>query len=181
VDEDSRLGLEILGSGSRYGAADRPSDELTVELYEHAVDRLAAAGIPRYEISNFARTGHESQHNLKYWRLEPYAGFGADAHSFDGEVRRQNVEGAAEYIERVSLGQSPWAAQSAACAGEERFFVGLRLSEGVRAGPSDWERYGEPIHRFLDAGLLERDGDRLRLTRQGVLLSNEVFQEFVSS
>jgi oxygen-independent coproporphyrinogen-3 oxidase len=181
VDEDSRLGLEILDNGSRYGASERPSDELTVEFYESAVDRLAALGVPRYEISNFARPGHESLHNLKYWHLEPYAGFGADAHSFDGHIRRQNAEGVAEYVARISASQSPCISECAAHADEERFFVGLRLSEGVPTGPADWLRFGDPIHRFLDAGLLERDGSRIRLTRQGVLLSNEVFQEFVSA
>jgi oxygen-independent coproporphyrinogen-3 oxidase len=181
VDEDSRLGLEILQQGARYGAGQRPSDELTVELYEHAVDRLAELGLPRYEISNFARADHASVHNLKYWRLEPYAGFGADAHGFDGRIRRQNVESAAEYVERAARGESQCVAETQARGDEERFFVGLRLAEGVRARASDWSRYGGPIHRFLDAGLLERDGDRLRLTRQGVLLSNEVFQEFVCS
>ncbi len=84
VDQDSRLGLEILNNGSRYGASDAPTDDLTVELYEAAVDRLQVMGIERYEISNFARPGFESAHNLKYWRLQPYVGFGADAHSFDG-------------------------------------------------------------------------------------------------
>ena len=88
VDEDSRLGSEILHGGARYGAAAAPSEDLTVELYETAVERLAAMGLARYEISNFARPGQESLHNLKYWRLEPYAGFGADAHSFDGALRR---------------------------------------------------------------------------------------------
>jgi oxygen-independent coproporphyrinogen-3 oxidase len=181
VDEDSRLGLEILGDGSRYGAGDRPSDELTVELYERAVDRLASMGVHRYEISNFARLGHESRHNLKYWRLEPYVGFGADAHSFDGRVRRQNVEQAEPYVERIEHGESACVEETAADASEERFFVGLRLSEGIQPEAAEWVRHGASIARFVDAGLLEQRGARLRLTRQGVLLSNEVFQEFVSS
>jgi oxygen-independent coproporphyrinogen III oxidase len=83
VDTDSRLGLAIIGGSGQYGAGAVPSEDLTAELYETAVDRLAALGIQRYEISNFARPGFESAHNLKYWRLEPYVGFGADAHSFD--------------------------------------------------------------------------------------------------
>src|SRR5262249_53850179 len=83
VDEDSRLGQEILLGGKRYGATDVPSDDLIAELYETAVERLARMGLVRYEISNFARPGFESRHNLKYWRREPYLGFGADAHSFD--------------------------------------------------------------------------------------------------
>src|SRR5580698_2213226 len=128
VDEDSRLGSEVLLNGKRYGAPDVPSDELTAELYETAVERLGVLGIERYEISNFARPGFESLHNLKYWRLEPYAGFGADAHSFVGMRRFQNVESASDYVGAKSprLGSTP------ANRAEERFFVGLRLTDGIR-------------------------------------------------
>ena len=98
VDEDSRLGREILAGGTRYGAADRPSGDLTADLYEMAVERLAALGLDRYEISNFAVPGHASRHNMKYWLLEPYAGFGSDAHSFDGRLRWQNPETLDEYL-----------------------------------------------------------------------------------
>ncbi len=179
VDEDSRLGLEILNNGARYGAADAPSDELTADLYETAVDRLAALGIPRYEISNFARPGLESVHNLKYWRLEPYTGFGADAHSFDGALRGQNVETAEEYVRRVESGQPARESEEPANRDEERFFVGLRLMRGVTPEPADWTRFGTPINRFIDNGLLESDGATIKLTRAGVLLSNEVFSEFI--
>jgi oxygen-independent coproporphyrinogen-3 oxidase len=165
----------MLLGGTRYGAADTPSDGETAEFYEIAVERLAAIGIPRYEISNFARPGCESRHNLKYWKLEPYAGFGADAHSFDGTTRRQNAESIEDYLAHRP-GES-----SASHPEEERFFVGLRLMEGIRPEPNEWERYAEPIRRFVAAGLLDRDGGVLRLTPRGVLLSNEVFQEFISS
>ena len=77
---------EIMAFGKRYGAPDIPADDLIADFYEIAVERLARAGIARYEISNFARPGFESRHNLKYWRREPYVGFGADAHSFDGDM-----------------------------------------------------------------------------------------------
>ncbi len=174
VDEDSRLGKELLLGGVRYGASDVPSDEQAAAFYEIAVERLAAMGIERYEISNFARPGFESRHNLKYWRLEPYAGFGADAHSLDGHLRRQNPETLEEYLAGSYAGE-PVRAQD-----DERFFVGLRLMSGVRPSAEDWRRYSAPIHRFVDAGLLETDGDILRLTGRGVLLSNEVFQEFLT-
>ena len=175
VDEDSRLGREILAGGTRYGAADRPSEELTADLYEMAVERLAALGLPRYEISNFAAPGHESRHNLKYWNLEPYAGFGADAHSFDGRVRRQNPESVAGYL-------GAWQPVSVARdALEEHFFVGLRLTRGIRPEPDEWAHFREPIQRFLEQGLLETDGLTLRLTSRGVMLSNEVFQEFLTT
>jgi oxygen-independent coproporphyrinogen-3 oxidase len=173
VDDDSRLGREILRGGARYGASEAPSEDLTADLYETAVERLAAAGIPRYEISNFARPGHASRHNLKYWRLEPYVGFGADAHSFDGRTRRQNPESPEDYIRRAPVQDTP------ADAAGERFYVGLRLSEGIRPTTEEWRRWDAPIRRFVDAGLLETAEGMLRLTGRGVLISNEVFQEFV--
>ena len=100
VDEDSRLGAEILLGGKRYGAIDVPSEDRIADFYETAVAELARLGIHRYEISNFARPGAESLHNMKYWRREPYTGFGADAHSFDGRWRWQNVESARDYVAR---------------------------------------------------------------------------------
>jgi oxygen-independent coproporphyrinogen-3 oxidase len=181
VDEDSRLGREVLLHGKRYGAPEIPSDELIAEFYETAVAELDRMGIHRYEISNFARPGFESLHNLKYWRLEPYLGFGADAHSFDGALRSQNVELAAEYVDRIHQGQSPRLTSTPANQIEERFFVGLRLSEGIRPNPEEWCRFDAPIRRFLSEGLLAQDGEQLRLTDRGVLLSNEVFAEFIST
>lgn len=175
VDEDSRLGKEMLLGGVRYGAAETPDEEHTAAFYETAVERLASCGIGRYEISNFARRGCESWHNLKYWRLEPYVGFGADAHSFDGYTRSQNPESVAGYLSGGSVDSVP------ARLDEERFFVGLRLMQGVRPLPEEWLRFEAPIRRFLHAGLLETEDGMLRLTDRGVLLSNEVFQEFITT
>ncbi len=138
---------------------------------------MARLGIHRYEISNFARAAFESLHNLKYWRLEPYIGFGADAHSFHGAQRFQNVESAAEYV----AAKSPRLSSEPANSAEERFFVGLRLTNGIQPEPAEWTRYQAPIQRFLSEGLLEKAGEKLRLTNRGVLLSNEVFAEFITS
>ena len=191
VDEDSRLGRELLHGGARYGAADAPNEDAVAGLYEMAVERLKGMGIPRYEISNFARPGFESRHNLKYWRLEPYVGFGADAHSYDGRTRTQNPETIEEYLGRTpwppaaSVGLRPMADQGVGRGpggppyNAERFFVGLRLMEGIRPEPEEWRRFAEPIRRFVEAGLLETEDGALRLTDRGVLLSNEVFQEFI--
>jgi oxygen-independent coproporphyrinogen-3 oxidase len=176
IDDDSRLGREKLLGGVRYGASRLASEDETADMYEVAVDRLEGLGILRYEISNFARPGLESLHNLKYWRLEPYVGFGADAHSFDGTRRWQNPESPADYV-------AEGGARGLACQHdpvEEKFFVGLRLTRGIRPTQAEWRRYQEPIRRFTDDGLLETDGETLRLTRRGVLLSNEVFQEFLN-
>jgi len=180
IDEDSRLGSEVLLNGKRYGAPDVPGDELTAELYEAAVEHLARIGIQRYEISNFARPGYESLHNLKYWQLQPYAGFGADAHSFDGAVRGQNIESPSEYVERIENGQTARIDATPAHAAEERFFVGLRLTQGIQPLAEEWLKFDQPIRRFIAEGLLARDGARLRLTDRGVLFSNEVFAEFIT-
>ncbi len=180
VDDDSRLGREMLGGGARYGAPDAPSEDLVADLYERAVERLGALGLARYEISNFARPGQESRHNLKYWRLEPYVGFGADAHSFDGRWRRRNAETAGEYVERWRSGQSPCVETTAANPAEERFFVGLRLAGGIRPLEDEWRRFEARIRHFVSSGLLEAEGGALRLTPRGMLFSNEVFAEFVN-
>ena len=174
VDEDSRLGQEMLLGGVRYGAGDTPSDDATADFYELAVERLASFGTARYEISNFARPGFESRHNLKYWKLEPYIGFGADAHSFDGRTRRQNAESVEDYLN----GAAP--VNDVPHLSDERFFIGLRLSAGIQPAADEWRRFDAPIRRFLEAGLLSTDGATLRLTDRGVLLSNEVFQEFLN-
>lgn len=172
VDEDSRLGAEVLLNGVRYGAPDVPSEQLQVEFYEEAVARLAQAGLDRYEISNFARPGAESLHNLKYWKLEEYLGFGADAHSLAGAWRWHNAESPADYVAQGQSRQNPEAADQL----RERYWVGLRLREGVR----DHGDFPATIAALLQDGLLERSGDRVRLTSRGVLLSNEVFERFLS-
>jgi len=169
VDEDSRLGRELLVLGSRYGAGDVPGEDAIADFYETAVERLARVGIERYEISNFARAGFESRHNLKYWKREPYLGFGADAHSFDGTQRWQNPESAADYV------AGPGAIERVAAEPiSESFFLGLRLREGIVSGG-----FTDVVERFVQDGLLERAGERVRLTSRGVLLSNEVFAEFI--
>jgi oxygen-independent coproporphyrinogen-3 oxidase len=174
VDEDSRLGNEILLGGTRYGAPQVPADDLMAELYERAVERLARLGLRRYEISNFAREGCESRHNLKYWRLEPYRGFGLDAHSFDGKQRWSNPDTLEAYL--AQSGSSP----APTDASEEHFFVGLRLADGIEPSPDEWVRFAQPIEKWIQAGMLERAGARLRLSHSGVLVSNEVFQEFLT-
>jgi oxygen-independent coproporphyrinogen-3 oxidase len=171
VDDDSNLGRELLVLGSRYGAGSVPSEDSIADFYETAVERLVSLGIPRYEISNFAQPGLESRHNLKYWRREPYLGFGADAHSLDGELRWQNPESAAEYCENARAAE-----KSPADPVAERFFLGLRLSEGIEG---TWEPFSGPIQQFIQDGLLEVSDSRLRLTPRGVMISNEVFAEFV--
>lgn len=177
VDDDSRLGKELILGGGRYGAGSTPGEGEIVEMYETAVERLGGRGIARYEISNFARPGFASLHNLKYWRLEPYVGFGADAHSLDDGERWQNVETAAEYVALRQAGAGTCVERVKASPEQERFFVGLRVMEGIAVGESEWPRFAG----FIADGLMERAGSRLRLTDRGVLYSNEVLEEFVNA
>lgn len=179
VDEESRLGKELIFGGSRYGAEGVPTDDLCADFYEMAVERLTLMGVARYEISNFAQPGFESRHNLKYWRLEPYVGFGLDAHSFDGRYRWGNADTLNTYfLEREKAGAAA-SERTQANAAEERFFVGLRLSHGIILSAQDWAQFASPIAKWVEAGMLERVGDRLRLSNRGYLVSNEIFQEFV--
>lgn len=180
IDADSRLGKEVLTNGSRYGAANLPDDDLTAELYETAAEYLAHIGLARYEISNFARPGLESAHNLKYWRLEPYAGFGLDAHSFDGHERWSTPDTLLAFM-RDHDGDREWPVErTKSDLAEEHFFVGLRLSSGIEPRPGERARFAQPIRKWLANGMLIEDGSRLRLSDRGVLLSNEVLQEFIN-
>ena len=192
VDEDSRLGRELMAGGTRYHAHFVPNDELTADFYETACRRLDEAGVRQYEISNFARPGQESRHNLKYWNRDPYLGFGVDAHSMlDGvaktgeAVRFSSPDTLEEYVAGASRRKTPVSAQAAL---EETFFLGLRLNKGVdlqRTGQVFGElaidALSETISEFVGAGLLERDADVIRLTPRGRLLSNEVFERFLAA
>jgi len=190
VDQDSSLGGELLRGGSRYGASAVPSEELVVELYLRAVERLKRSGFLHYEISNFARPGCASRQNEKYWTNLPYFGFGVDAHSYDGEHRWANVDSITDYLNRLEQGAG--AAQecrqlSPAEKLEERFFLGLRRRQGIRLSAiySEWgdtarESYQGRIRELCACGWLEENGDWLRLTDSGVLFSNDVFSELLA-
>ncbi|HKC25719.1 MAG TPA: radical SAM protein, partial [Thermoanaerobaculia bacterium] len=165
-----------------------PDDDEMAERWEDVDARASAAGLPRYEMSNWASPGHESRHNLKYWRREPTLGLGVAAHSFDGGVRRANTGSTGEYVRRIRAGGPAFVSSEAlepAAAERERVLLGLRLAEGVTAQelegvarllpPSDRARLAESE----EAGLLDRADGRIRLTRRGVLLSNEVLSLLV--
>ena len=173
IDGDSSLGAEVLLNGKRYGAPNLPSEDLTATLYETAAAKLESLNIRRYEISNFAQPGSESLHNLKYWQLSPYLGFGADAHSFDGTRRWQNPESIEAYLARPCL------APTEPADATEHFWVGLRLIHGIEPSPEEWRTHQTPISRLVHQGLLEQSGPMLRLTSRGIMLSNEVFEEFL--
>ena len=164
-------------------------DDVAAGMYDAALDRLEAAGYRQYEISNAARPGRRCRHNLKYWSDGAWVGFGCGAHSTRDGRRWRNVSETVSYVERVAGGASPVAHERVLSTGEratDALFLGLRLTEGVdvaaverRYGVRVWERWGGELARCVEAGLLEDDRERLRLTRPGRLLASEVMQVFV--
>ncbi len=185
VDEGSRLGKELLQGGGRYSAGAVASEDEMAEFYEMAVETLRAAGYRHYEISNWAKPGFESKHNLKYWRREAYLGFGAGAHSFSGAQRWANVHDAAAYVNAVQSGRLPveqHEKMTAERALEEELFLGLRQLDGIDVSRIERE-YGVTLAgRFeplASAGLVKRDGNVVRLAPERLSVSNEVFVELM--
>jgi oxygen-independent coproporphyrinogen-3 oxidase len=181
IDEGSRLGLEVLQSGERYSAKALPSDDAMANYYEHGCRQLAAAGYGHYEISNWALPGFESHHNLKYWRREPYFGFGAGAHSFNGSQRWANAHDPAAYADSVLQGRFPVEQLENVSQGqalEEELFLGLRQLAGIDLKGIE-EKYGvhlrPRVQDLVAQGLVEWDGPRLRLSSDRLTVSNEVF------
>jgi oxygen-independent coproporphyrinogen-3 oxidase len=185
IDEGSRLGAELLGGGKKYSAAAVPSEDEMAESYELAQERLGAAGYHHYEISNWAKPGFESKHNLKYWRRDPYLGFGAGAHSFSGTERWANAHDAAAYVGAVQGGRLPVEQHevlTAEGALEEELFLGLRQLDGIDVGRIE-RKYGTTLAARFDplalAGLVKRDGSIVRLAPDKLSVSNEVFVELM--
>jgi oxygen-independent coproporphyrinogen-3 oxidase len=164
-------------------------DEDAADMYLEAMSRLDVAGYRQYEISNVARPGRESRHNLKYWRDGAWLGFGCGAHSTRDGVRWRNVSATMDYSKRVEHGESVVADERTLDADErleDALFMGLRLAAGVdlgdleaRYGVDTWARYGEELEPFVEAGLLVHESGRLALTRPGMLLANEVMAVFI--
>jgi oxygen-independent coproporphyrinogen-3 oxidase len=191
VDEDSRLGREVLAGGGRYHADTVPSDDLVAELYSEGVESLSSQGLGQYEISNFARTGAESIHNEKYWMRKPYLGFGLDAHSMlrsdEGRpVRFETTYDLDGWLAQPSAREYHWLSREQEM--EEAWFLGLRRTAGVsRAGILEEfgaeaaEGYDQTLGELIEDGLLAVEGDRFGLTARGRLLSNEVFGRFLVS
>jgi putative oxygen-independent coproporphyrinogen III oxidase len=185
IDEGSRLGLEVLQQGTRYSVRELPSEEAMADFYALAQRQLAAAGYEQYEISNWAKPGFASKHNLKYWRREPYLGFGAGAHSFSGKQRWANVHDAKAYVAALEEGKTaidsvqPITLEEAL---EEEIFLGLRQLGGIDVARIE-RQYGidlqEKISRLASIGVVEREGDVLRLAPARLSVSNEVLVELL--
>jgi oxygen-independent coproporphyrinogen-3 oxidase len=203
VDEDSRLGREMLAGGARYYAGLVPTDDAMAQMYTRAIERLSQAGLPQYEISNFCRPGFESRHNLRYWQRRPYLGIGLDASSMTlaldaaeppslgrGRPQRPYAFRTTTTSELYDFLSAPQPVEEAwlspARQNEEAWFLGLRLNAGVDLAAMEEEFGSEAmapalgvVDQLAKAGLLDSDGKTVRLTAQGQLLSNDVFQEFL--
>jgi oxygen-independent coproporphyrinogen III oxidase len=173
---------------ARAGWSLAPDDD-AAEMYLWSMERLEAAGYGQYEISNVARPGFASRHNLKYWEDGEWMGFGCGAHSTAGGARWKNVASTEEYVRRVGLG-GPVAIERRELGRqvrmEEALFTGLRLNSGLdlerigaRYDIDVWAKYGGALQPFVDAGLVVHSSGILRLTREGMLLANEVMAAFV--
>ena len=174
----------------RRGMQPQPDDDLAVQMYELMLDRARLAGYEHYEISNLCLPGFESRHNTKYWTGAPYYGFGCSSHSYDGSLRRwSNERDAARYTDLIQADASPVVERielSNHQARAEALFLGLRMMQGVNLkrhqlqfGTDVRDSHEAELARFREAGLIEYDGDLIKLTRSGTLLSNEVFSAFV--
>ncbi len=183
VDDESRLGEELRSGGRRYGAASVPTEDEIADFYSLAIERLREISVLQYEISNFARAGFESAHNLKYWNMEPYVGFGADAHSFDGRHRWSNVESPSEYVDRLRNSRSVRREVEEVNSQrrlQEMYFTGLRQLSGIQPSESEIAPFADSINSLTQRGWLTWTPERrLRLTPEGVMFSNEVFEQFI--
>lgn len=165
-----------------------PSEEDELEMYLLLMSTMEAAGYGQYEISNFAKPGMESRHNITYWRNEDYYGLGAGAHGYVKRQRHMNIKGVNPYIEASHSGlpRLDTFQISAQEAMEDFMMVGLRMREGVsdqsfraQFGKSLQDVFAGSLKKMLAAGLIEQDGDTYRLSKQGILFGNDVFGEFV--
>jgi len=179
-----------LAASVRAGRASVVDDDALADWYEESREDLEAAGLSGYEISNFARPGRESRHNLKYWTCEPFTAAGVAAHWFDGMRRRHNLAGFEAWQRAVALGGDGEAPESRDAEpsdlAQERLMLGLRLSKGVdlaeleRRHPGCCARFAPLLEQAGEDGLIFRDGQVVRLTLRGALLSNELFSEIVA-
>lgn len=164
-------------------------DETTVAIYYELVDRAAEEGFGHYELSNWGKPGFESRHNLKYWTGAPYWAFGVSAAGYDGQSRWSNTRNIHDYLQRIEQDLTPVVERSDLSDADrqsEAIFLQLRLKDGVdlaehwaRYGVNVRERYREELERLDQAGLIELTDARLKISRAGAVLANEVFAAFV--
>lgn len=166
-----------------------PDEDLAAEMYEMIIEKVAAKGYAQYEISNFSKPGFESKHNSKYWLCDPVFGFGVSAHSFDGKSRRSNERDTKRYVSLTEENKSPIVETNHLTASQlsaEYAFLNLRLTEGLdlriykeRFGIDLKTEFKDDFKRLIDIELVRFDNNKLKLTRRGMIYSNEVFSIFV--
>jgi oxygen-independent coproporphyrinogen-3 oxidase len=186
LDLDDRCPLQ---ESVEKGSVLLPEEDLVSDLYLETIDYLSSCGYHQYEISNFSRPGYSCRHNLRYWTRAPVQGFGLGSHSFDGRSRHANFPQMEEYLQAIDNGRLPIKWRQPVTEGqaiEETLFLGLRLNQGVdwnqlrnMSGSHLLKKYEDSLRDLCDKGLVEWDGSIVRLSRLGMLLSNEVFQLFV--
>lgn len=167
-----------------------PDEDTELTMYQLIMDRFRSAGYEQYEISNFAKPGYESRHNMTYWRNEPYYGIGAGAHGYVGRKRHVNIKGVTPYIRAAREGlprmEEMFVEESEAM--EDFMMVGLRMLQGIRT--EDFKAqfavplesvFGSVIERLIAQGLLERTEAGYRLTSRGLIFGNEVFASFLGT
>ena len=194
IEHVSIYGLEIepdtkFFTLAQAGKLDLPDENLCADMYDLITRTLPTFGYRRYEISNFAKKNFASRHNCGYWRGKKYFGFGAGAHSFDGNLRTSNLRDVPAYAKKICAGESVSVVEEIVtrrAAMEEFCFLGLRLVDGIDArtfaknfGASIFDVFGAVVEKNRRHGLLDVDGDRIFLTERGMSLGNEVFADFL--
>jgi len=193
IDDDSRLGKELIAGGPRYGASNVPTDDAMTDFYARACEAFEANGLAQYEISNFAREGHASRHNLKYWQRAPYLGFGLDAHSMlhldeRGEANESIRFANPDDLTAYAAAFTPETTEvNTDAAFEESLFLGLRRNLGVELdllaaefGSARVQSLAPIVNDLVTNGLLDRAGPYIRLTPHGRIVSNDVFAELLA-
>jgi oxygen-independent coproporphyrinogen III oxidase len=164
----------------------QPDEELAAEMYELMLDKVATKGYEQYEISNFSKPGFQSRHNNKYWNCDSVFGFGVSAHSFDGKVRWSNERDTNKYVSMIENGNSTIVASEEINLASEISFLGLRKNGGLnlrdyqaRFGIDLKAKFASELENLSVAGLIIFENEYLKLTRKGMVFSNEVFSIFV--
>ena len=175
--------LEVHEGTPFHAAGVKEDPELSAEMYAAGAAYLEAAGLGRYEISNFARPGRESPHNLNYWAQGEYLGLGPAAASYLGGERRANTADTAAYMKAVLAGEPPPQQYSEKLEGRaraaERIMLGLRRTAGIELTDDIFIEFKEEFARLLGAGLIEKNGGNVRIKPDRLYVSNAVFREFV--
>ncbi len=192
VQHISIYGLEIeegTNFGKQYAAGKLILPDNDGEMYDYITETLPRLDFRRYEISNFAKKNFESRHNLGYWTGKKYFGYGAGAHSYNGEMRTSNICDVATYIKKIRAGENVSLIEeivSPKAAMEEFCFLGLRTAEGLSVekfyknfGADIYEIYGAVIEKNLKLGLLKISSGRIFLTPRGMKFGNVVFTDFL--